>query len=207
MEGSIAKMNSAADDHAVTPDELRKTRSKNPLKWFRSECKCSSSRSSSAPPKAGAESSKNETKEKRSQPAAPIQRSSAPLVVNYFPSGMPLSRRWSGGSPAESASLMLSTNFRRKENYHRLAAPSERKCKVCETMSPVRSVPWQSCFSWTSHENSCEMSPCFATAETCSDDGVTNRQQRTTKDGWIVVWWMVVGQVTGKQISHWVAVR
>ncbi len=93
MEGSIAKMNSAADDHAVTPDELRKTRWKNPLKWFRSECKCSSSRSSSAPPKAGAESSKNETKEKRNQPAAPIQRSSAPLVVNYFPSGMPLSRR------------------------------------------------------------------------------------------------------------------
>jgi hypothetical protein len=93
MEGSIAKMNSAADDHAVTPEELRKTRSKNPLKWFRSECKCSSSRSSSAPPKADAESSKNETKAKRSQPAAPIQRSSAPLVVNYFPAGMPLSRR------------------------------------------------------------------------------------------------------------------
>ncbi len=90
MEGSIAKMNSAADDHAVTPEELRKTRSKNPLKWFRSECKCASS--SSAPPKAGAEVSRNETKGNRSQQAVPIQRSSAPLVVNYFTSGIPLSR-------------------------------------------------------------------------------------------------------------------
>jgi hypothetical protein len=92
MEGSTGKMNSTADYHGVIPEEVRKTRSKNPLKWFRSECKCSAS-SSSAPPKAGAEVSKSETKEKRSQAATPIQRSSAPLVVNYFPSGMPLSRR------------------------------------------------------------------------------------------------------------------
>jgi len=92
MEGSTAKMSSAADYHGVTPEEVRKTRSKNPLRWFRSECKCSAS-SSSAPPKAGAEVSKSKTKEKRSQAATPIQRSSAPLVVNYFPSGMPLSRR------------------------------------------------------------------------------------------------------------------
>ncbi|CAK9203806.1 unnamed protein product [Sphagnum troendelagicum] len=93
MEGFTAKAISTADDHGVTPEQVRKTRSKNPLKWFRSECKCSASSSSSVPPKAGAEVSKNETKEKKSQPAAPIQRSSAPLVVNYFSSGMPLSRR------------------------------------------------------------------------------------------------------------------
>jgi hypothetical protein len=91
MEGSNAKAISTAKNHGVTPEQVRKTRSKNPLKWFRSECSASSS--SSVPPKAGAEVSKNETKEKTSQPAAPIQRSSAPLVVNYFPSGMPLSRR------------------------------------------------------------------------------------------------------------------
>jgi hypothetical protein len=93
MEGSSARAISTADDDAVTPEQVRKTRSKNPLKWFRRECKCSASSSSSVPPKAGVEVSKNETKEKTSQPAAPIQRSSAPLVVNYFPSGMPLSRR------------------------------------------------------------------------------------------------------------------
>jgi hypothetical protein len=93
MEGSNTKAISTADDHGVTPEQVRKTGSKNPLKWFRSECKCSASSSSSVPPKAGAEVSKNETREKKSQPAAPIQRPSAPLVVNYFPSGMPLSRR------------------------------------------------------------------------------------------------------------------
>jgi hypothetical protein len=121
MEGSSAKAISTADDHGVAPEQVRKTRSKNPLKWFRRECKCSASSSSSVPPKAGVEVSKNETKEKKSQPAAssrssvppkagvevsknetkekksqpaaPIQRSSAPLVVNYFPSEMPLSRR------------------------------------------------------------------------------------------------------------------
>jgi hypothetical protein len=93
MEGSSAKAISTADDHGVTAQQVRKTRSKNPLKWFRRECKSSASSSSSVPPKAGVEVSKNETKEKTSQPAAPIQRSSAPLVVNYFPSGMPLSRR------------------------------------------------------------------------------------------------------------------
>jgi hypothetical protein len=93
MEGSNAKAISTADNHGVTPEQVRKTWSKNPLKWFRSECKCSASSSSSIPPKAGAEVSKNEPKEKKSQPVAPIQRSSAPLVVNYFPSGMPLSRR------------------------------------------------------------------------------------------------------------------
>ncbi|CAK9203774.1 unnamed protein product [Sphagnum troendelagicum] len=91
MEGSNGKASSAGDDHGVTPEELRKSRSKNPLKWFRSECKCASS--SSAPPKAGAEVSKNETEGNRSQQTVPIQRSSAPLVVNYFTSGIPLSRR------------------------------------------------------------------------------------------------------------------
>jgi hypothetical protein len=92
MEDSTSKMSSAADYYGVTPEEVRKTRSKNPFKWFRSEGNCSAS-SSSAPPKAGAEVANSKTKEKRSQAATPIQRSSAPLVVNYFPSGMPLSRR------------------------------------------------------------------------------------------------------------------
>ncbi|CAK9261718.1 unnamed protein product [Sphagnum jensenii] len=43
-------------------------------------------------------------------------------------------------------------------------------------MSPVRSVRWQSCFSWTSDENSWEMSPRRATPAMCSDDDVTNSQ-------------------------------
>ncbi|CAK9864242.1 unnamed protein product [Sphagnum jensenii] len=43
-------------------------------------------------------------------------------------------------------------------------------------MSPVRSVRWQSCFSWTRDENSWEMSPRRATAAMCSDDDVTNSQ-------------------------------
>ncbi|CAK9261714.1 unnamed protein product [Sphagnum jensenii] len=93
MEGSNAKASSAAADkyHGVTPEEVKKTRSKNPLKWFqRGGSKCASS-SSASTPKQGAGVAENETKSR--QPAAPIQRSSAPLVVNYFPSGMPLSRR------------------------------------------------------------------------------------------------------------------
>jgi hypothetical protein len=94
MEGSNAKASSAAADkyHGVTPEEVKKTRSKNPLKWFqRGGSKCASS-SSASTPKQGAGVAENDIKSR--QPAAPIQRSSAPLVVNYFPSGMPLSRRW-----------------------------------------------------------------------------------------------------------------
>jgi hypothetical protein len=74
MEGSNAKASSAAADkyHGVTPEEVKKTRSKNPLKWFqRGGSKCASS-SSASTPKQGAGVAENETKSR--QPAAPIQR-------------------------------------------------------------------------------------------------------------------------------------
>lgn len=54
-------------------------------------------------------------------------------------------------------------------------------------MSPVRSVPWQSRFSWTSDENSWEMSPRRATPAMCSDDDVTNSQSPPLgHEGWMV---------------------
>jgi len=54
-------------------------------------------------------------------------------------------------------------------------------------MSPVRSVPWQSCFSWTSDENFWEMSPRQATPAMCSDDDVTNSQSPPVDhEGWMV---------------------
>jgi hypothetical protein len=134
MEGFNAKASSAAADkyHGVTPEEVKKTRSKNPLKWFqRGGSKCASS-SSANTPKQGAGIAENETKSR--QPAAPIQRSSAPLVVNYFPSGVPLSRRWINIFRPQFASETLTFLNWNCQNYHRIATPTRgrRKCNYGE---------------------------------------------------------------------------
>ncbi len=76
---------SAAHDTEVTPEELKKTRS---CKWFRRGSKYASV---SPAPASGV--SRIQGKEKERRPStAPIPLSTVPLVVNYFPSAVMLSR-------------------------------------------------------------------------------------------------------------------
>lgn len=79
---------SAAHDTGVTPEELKKTRS---CKWFRR-----GSKSTSVSPAPASGVSRIQGKEKEHTPsAAPIPLSTVPLVVNFFPSAVMLSRSWS----------------------------------------------------------------------------------------------------------------
>lgn len=92
MEGSIlAKArNCTGKDIGVTPEELKK--STRPNKWFKLGCK-----STAVSPTPCAAFSGNEAKEDmsttRHSTTPKIQRSRAPLVVNYFPTGVTLSLR------------------------------------------------------------------------------------------------------------------
>ncbi|CAK9864291.1 unnamed protein product [Sphagnum jensenii] len=76
---------SATHDTGVTPEELKKTHS---CKWVR---RGSKSTSVSPAPASGVSQIQGKEKERRPS-AAPIPLSTVPLVVNYFPSAVMLSR-------------------------------------------------------------------------------------------------------------------
>jgi hypothetical protein len=92
MEGSILAntRNCTGQDIGVTPEELKKSTRSN--KWFKLGCK-----STVVSPTPGTAVSGNEAKEDmsttRHSTAPKIRRSRAPLVVNYFPTGVTLSLR------------------------------------------------------------------------------------------------------------------
>jgi hypothetical protein len=115
---------SAAHDTEVTPEELKKTRS---CKWFRRGSKYASV---SPAPASGV--SRIQGKEKERRPStAPIPLSTVPLVVNYFPSAVMLSRSWSFIFFVQRAVYSLSTILKGDcKCQEGLAASIEARCKV-----------------------------------------------------------------------------
>jgi len=115
---------SAAHDTGVTPEELKKTRS---CKWFRRGSKYASV---SPAPASGV--SRIQGKEKERRPStAPIPLSTVPLVVNYFPSAVMLSRGWSFIFFVQRAVYSLSTILKGDcKCQEGLAASIEARCKV-----------------------------------------------------------------------------